>query len=260
MHDAVHSMRPKHKSKQSTRATHSQAVGVLDFDSASVVPTQYGCWKHLPARCVALALLVIAIPMLLVLIVLIRLTSRGPAIYRQVRVGMHGRTFTMFKLRTMRQDAESGSGPVWARLHDPRVTPLGSLMRKLHLDETPQLINVIRGDMTLVGPRPERPEFTQVLAYKIPGYMQRHLVRPGITGWAQIHLPPDTDLESVRRKLILDLEYVQLASLGLDIRIFLVTLLRLFGVTYELSSKLLRLRPNPDVWQTRLSSTEDVEG
>lgn len=136
----------------------------------------------------------------------------------------------MYKIRTMRVDAEAGTGPVWSQRNDPRVTRLGRVVRKLHLDEFPQLINVINGEMGLIGPRPERPEFTQRLAVAIPRYLDRLVVRPGITGLAQINLPPDSDLNSVRRKLALDLRYVQEARLSLDLRILACTCLRLFGI------------------------------
>jgi lipopolysaccharide/colanic/teichoic acid biosynthesis glycosyltransferase len=198
------------------------------------------------------ALLLLAAPLIGILIAAIRLTSAGPGIYRQRRVGLGGRNFTMFKLRTMRIDAETRTGPVWAcGMRDPRMTPLGRWLRRLHLDELPQLYNVARGEMALVGPRPERPEFVGVLAAKIPGYLDRLAVKPGITGLAQINLPPDTDLASVRRKLVLDQEYIQTAGLLLDLRIVLCTLLRLAGLRGGQGVQLLGLRrevtlPEPD--------------
>jgi hypothetical protein len=140
----------------------------------------------------------------------------------------------MYKIRTMQHDAETDSGPVWTRPKDPRVTSVGRLLRKFHLDEIPQLINVLRGEMSLIGPRPERPEFVEVLRKSIPGYMSRLAVRPGITGLAQLNLPPDTDLESVRRKLVLDLEYVERASFLLDCRLLMCTVARLFKLPARL--------------------------
>jgi lipopolysaccharide/colanic/teichoic acid biosynthesis glycosyltransferase len=172
-------------------------------------------------------MLLVSGPFILLLMLAVKLTSRGPAIYSQLRVGLHGKQFYCHKLRTMRADAEAATGPVWARSNDPRVTFLGNIFRKLHLDELPQLWNVFRGEMLLVGPRPERPEFTQRLGVEVPGYLNRLIVMPGITGLAQINLPPDTDLESVRRKIVLDLEYAQHAGLGMDLRIILCTALRL---------------------------------
>ncbi len=199
-------------------------------------------WKIVLDHSAAFLLLLAGLPLIGLLILLVRLTSRGPAIYRQVRVGKSGRTFTMYKLRSMRLDAEAGTGPVWAGTGaDSRVTRLGYWLRRLHLDELPQLINVLKGEMSLVGPRPERPEFVAVLAEKIPGYLDRITILPGITGLAQVNLPPDTDLDSVRRKLVLDREYVGSASLSLDVRIVLCTMLRVFGLRGGRSVQLLNL-------------------
>ena len=181
-------------------------------------------------RAIALVLLVLTLPILAVSWVLVRITSPGPGIFRQRRVGLHGRVFVMYKIRTMRCDAEAATGPVWALERDPRVTLIGRFLRATHFDEIPQLYNVLRGDMLLVGPRPERPEFTTRLAREIPGYMTRLTVRPGITGLAQVNLPPDTDLDSVRRKLALDLTYIAQSNLLLDFRIVLATCLRSVGL------------------------------
>ena len=182
-------------------------------------------------RVMGLLLLVLVSPLIVALVVVIRLTSPGPGIYCQRRVGLRGRIFTMYKLRSMRSDAENRSGPVWASVvRDARVTPLGYWLRRLHLDELPQLYNVARGEMALVGPRPERPEFVQILAEQIPEYLDRLEVKPGITGLAQINLPPDSDLQSVRRKLVLDQEYIRCAGPLFDARIVLCTALRVFGL------------------------------
>ncbi len=194
-----------------------------------ITPAPYFRVKHITSRIGAVILATVALPLTLVLLVLVRLTSRGPGIYCQKRVGLHGQIFTLYKIRTMRSDAEAKTGPVWTEKNDPRVTRLGRLLRRVHLDELPQFLNVLRGEMTLIGPRPERPEFTQQLARKIPGYMDRYSVSPGITGLAQVNLPPDTDVNSVRRKLMLDLEYIRTASFLLDARIVLCTTLRLMG-------------------------------
>lgn len=168
-------------------------------------------------------LFVLAAPMLLVAL-LIKLTSRGGAIYRQERVGLGGKTFVMYKFRTMRLDAEAASGPVWARRNDPRRTMLGVLLRRLSIDELPQLFNVLRGDMSLVGPRPERPCFVQKFSQELPAYMQRHQVLPGITGWAQVNgWRGDTSLE---RRLECDLHYVNHQSFSLNLWILLLTPLR----------------------------------
>lgn len=198
-----------------------------------VEPARAFAWKPWVARAIALVLFVPSLPLLCVLMALVKLTSKGPAIYSQERVGKDGAVFTMYKLRSMTQDAETGTGAVWSQEGDPRVTPIGRFLRDHHLDEFPQLINVIRGEMDLFGPRPERPEFTDILATQVPGYMQRLKVLPGITGLAQINLPPDSDIESVRRKLSLDLEYIRTCSFGLDGLMFVATFLRLLGVPGE---------------------------
>jgi hypothetical protein len=148
----------------------------------------------------------------------------------------------MYKIRTMRHDAEVGTGPVWTQQQDPRVTPVGKVLRKLHLDELPQLFNVLVGDMSLVGPRPERPEFVRVLGEAIPGYRNRLAVRPGITGLAQINLPPDSDLVSVQRKVMLDCEYIERGGLWLDTRLMICTFLRLFKLPEGWLHYLLALR------------------
>jgi sugar transferase (PEP-CTERM system associated) len=173
---------------------------------------------------VALLLLAAALPLLLVLGLLVRLESRGPAIYRQARVGRGGFGFTLHKLRTMRDDAETASGPVWTDTEgDPRVTRLGRFLRRTRLDELPQLWNVVKGDMSFVGPRPERPHFVDVLRLVIPYYDERHSVRPGITGWAQVKFGYGSTIEDSERKLQFDLYYVKNMSLLLDAAIVLET-------------------------------------
>ena len=140
----------------------------------------------------------------------------------------------MYKIRSMRIDAESATGAVWASRKDPRTTFLGSILRKLHLDELPQLFNVIRGDMSLVGPRPERPEFVDKLDKKIDGYRHRLLVKPGITGYAQLNLPSDLDLNDVRKKLVLDFEYIEKASPVFDFLLIFGTALKVVRLTGRL--------------------------
>jgi lipopolysaccharide/colanic/teichoic acid biosynthesis glycosyltransferase len=200
-------------------------------------------WKVLLDRGLAILLLIPGLPLLGLLIALVRLTSRGPGVYSQARVGKGGRVFTMYKLRSMRIDAEVATGPVWSSAgSDSRVTLVGYWLRRLHLDELPQLFNVLRGEMSLVGPRPERPEFVRVLGVQIPHYMDRLSVLPGVTGLAQVNLPPDTDLDSVRRKLALDRDYIGEAGLLLDFRIILCTILRVFGLRGGRSVRLLGLQ------------------
>ena len=177
-------------------------------------------------ECVAAALMLLVLsPVLLALAVAVRLTSPGPAIYRQERVGERGRAFKLLKFRTMRQDAEASSGPVWASGDgDPRITPLGRLLRKTRLDELPQLVNVLKGEMSFVGPRPERPHFVAELRKVIPFYDGRHSVRPGITGWAQVKSGYGSSIEDAQLKLQFDLFYIKHLSFGLDLGILLDTL------------------------------------
>ncbi len=151
------------------------------------------------------------------------LTAPGPLFYRQQRVGRGGQPFATIKFRTMRPDAET-NGAVWASEHDDRVTPLGKWMRQMHIDEIPQVINVLRGEMSIVGPRPERPQFVGEISRALPIYRARHAVRPGITGWAQIHYPYGNSMEDARIKLEYDLYYVQHANLALDVLIMLQTI------------------------------------
>lgn len=174
--------------------------------------------------------LIPAIPLMLLSGLLVRLTSRGPAIYTQTRVGHGGRIFTLYKIRTMVHECESLTGPRWSMPGDPRITPIGRLLRHLHLDELPQLFNVLKGDMSLVGPRPERPEIVKKLRQVVPGYDRRHAVKPGITGFAQIHLPPDSCIRSVKNKLVYDLFYVRNRSMGFEAAIVLATMLKLCGL------------------------------
>lgn len=181
-------------------------------------------WKSLSDALVAFALIIVVSPVVMACALLVKLTSRGPAFYSQTRLGRNGRPFRLYKLRTMRHDAEARTGPVWSTRNDPRVTPVGRFLRETHLDEFPQLVNVLLGHMSLVGPRPERPEIATHLQEQLPLYQQRLHVRPGISGLAQLKLPPDSDLESVRLKLVHDLYYVQHVSPWLDLRILSCTL------------------------------------
>jgi lipopolysaccharide/colanic/teichoic acid biosynthesis glycosyltransferase len=195
-----------------------------------MTPCRYFYVKNVVDPILAFLLLVPALPVMALLMLLVRLTSPGPGIYRQRRVGKRGRLFTMYKIRTMRCDAEAKSGPVWTTVKDPRMTRLGEFLRRFHLDELPQLFNVLRGHMYLIGPRPERPEFVRILTGEIPGYMDRLAVRPGVTGLAQMNLPPDSDLCSVCRKLTLDVHYIRNAGFFLDARALLATAAGLIGL------------------------------
>jgi lipopolysaccharide/colanic/teichoic acid biosynthesis glycosyltransferase len=186
----------------------------------------------------ALTLLTLGAPFVLLAAVLIRLTSRGPALYSQTRLGLGGVPFTIYKLRTMYHDCERRSGVRWSGPGDKRVTPVGWFLRRIHLDEVPQLWNVLRGEMGLIGPRPERPEFVPQLERLIPCYRQRLRMRPGLTGLAQVQLPADTDLESVRRKLACDLYYVQHFGPWLDAQILLATAFYMIGVPFRVPRRL----------------------
>jgi lipopolysaccharide/colanic/teichoic acid biosynthesis glycosyltransferase len=199
----------------------------------------YGPAKRAAEFTTALLLVVLTAPLLLLAALLVKLTSRGPAFYTQTRVGRGGRPFTIYKLRTMIHNAESLTGPRWAVPGDPRITWVGHLLRLSHLDELPQLVNVLRGDMSLTGPRPERPEFVRELEKALPAYRQRLAVRPGVTGLAQVRLPADTDLESVRRKLKYDLYYIREQGPWLDLRLLLCTACYMVGVPFRVSGRLL---------------------
>ena len=171
----------------------------------------------------SLLLLAFTLPVLLLVAFLVKIDLRGPVLYRQSRVGLHGRIFTMLKFRSMRVDAEA-AGPCWAAKRDPRMTRIGAFIRATRLDEVPQLLNVLRGEMSLVGPRPERPHFVQQLAAIIPRYNERTHVLPGITGWAQINYSYGASVEDARAKLAFDLFYINNRSLLLDLHILLKTI------------------------------------
>ncbi len=172
---------------------------------------------------VSLAMLIAASPIILITALAVRVESRGPAIYRQQRVGFGGRRFMCLKFRSMRVDAESDGVPRWASEADPRITRVGALIRKLRVDELPQLMNVLRGEMSFVGPRPERPSFVQELKKEIPFYDVRHSVKPGLTGWAQVRYNYGASVEDARKKLQFDLYYVKNHSLFLDLLILVET-------------------------------------
>lgn len=193
-----------------------------------VMPEPMPAWEESSKRLLDLVVsafvLVLGLPVWFILILIIRLTSRGPAIYRQRRVGRLGREFTMYKFRTMRVDAEAETGPVWATEDDPRYTPVGRWLRKTRFDEIPQFWNVFKGDMSLVGPRPERPYFVEKLAAEIPLYNRRHRVKPGITGWAQVKWKYDASLDDVRQKVKYDLFYIENLGLRRDLQILFRTI------------------------------------
>ena len=179
---------------------------------------------------VAAGMLVAALPILLLAGLLVRITSKGPAIYVQTRLGRGGLPFRIFKIRTMFNNCESLTGPRWSVPGDPRITFVGRILRATHVDELPQLWNVIRGDMSLIGPRPERPEIIGTLENELQDYRDRHAVRPGITGLAQVQLPPDVDIANVADKLVLDKAYIHHLSPRLDLNILICTACHVFGL------------------------------
>ena len=226
--------------------------GVEDFsgptlgpDDPAMAPTVYAQCKYVLDFALALLVLIPAVPFVLASMVLVRLTSRGPLIYSQTRLGRFGRPFTLYKLRTMSHDCERETGPRWSTPDDPRVTPVGRVLRSTHIDELPQLWNVLRGEMSLVGPRPERPEFVSQLERTLPNYRARLSVLPGLTGLAQVQQAPDTDLDSVRRKLEFDLYYAERSSPFLDLRILLSTATGVLGIPFNATRKLFGV-PNED--------------
>lgn len=198
-----------------------------------VLPDPMPTWEKVTKRVFdstfSLLVLVLFFPLWILVALLIRITSSGPAVYQQKRVGVFGKKFTIYKFRTMYSDAEVRSGPVWATANDPRITPLGFWLRKLRIDEVPQFWNVLKGEMSLVGPRPERPYFVEQFEREIPLYTRRLRVKPGITGWAQVKWKYDASLEDVKEKTKYDLFYVENMSLRMDFKILLNTILTVLG-------------------------------
>jgi exopolysaccharide biosynthesis polyprenyl glycosylphosphotransferase len=173
----------------------------------------------------SLTILAIMAPIMIIVAVLVRISSKGPAVFAQERVGRFGKPYIMFKFRTMVADAEKATGPVWAQENDPRITTLGRWMRKTRIDELPQLFNVLRGEMSFVGPRPERAHFVDQFKKQIPLYTRRLNVRPGITGWAQVKWKYDASLEDVKEKTKYDLFYVENMSLRMEFKILFNTVM-----------------------------------
>ena len=193
-------------------------LNLTDSPHSGVQSTQ----KRIEDLVLASALILVTLPLWLAIALGVKLSSRGPVLYRQARITWNGERFDMLKFRSMPVDAEAASGPVWAKPGEQRATPFGAFLRRYSLDELPQFWNVLRGDMSLVGPRPERPEFVERFRHQIPGYMQKHLVRAGITGWAQVNdLRGDSDLE---QRIQYDLYYIDHWSIWFDLRILALTL------------------------------------
>ncbi|WP_421838582.1 TIGR03013 family XrtA/PEP-CTERM system glycosyltransferase [Novosphingobium sp.] len=190
------------------------------FSSGRMISSAF---KRIFDICASLLLLILTAPVIALFAIIVKLDSKGPAFFRQTRVGLYGQNFSLIKLRSMRTDAEA-AGAQWAAKDDPRVTRVGRMIRKLRIDELPQAWTVLKGEMSFVGPRPERPEFVSDLEEKLPYYAERHMVKPGITGWAQINYPYGASIEDSRHKLEYDLYYAKNYSPFLDLLILLQTL------------------------------------
>jgi sugar transferase (PEP-CTERM system associated) len=196
----------------------------LLFSPGSHASRLFLIYKRFASVVISVVGLLLSLPLVPFIILAIKLSSPGRILYWQNRVGRDDRIFRCYKFRTMRSDAEADTGPTWAEDGDPRVTPVGRLLRKTRIDEIPQLLNVLKGDMSLVGPRPERPEFVAALNERIPYYHLRHSVRPGITGWAQILYKYGSSVEDAKEKLRYDLYYIKNSSVGLDLLIIINTI------------------------------------
>ncbi len=198
-----------------------------------IMPDYMPLWERIAKRVldifVALLVLILASPLLVIIAIAIKLDSKGPIFFAQERVGQFGKLFKVIKFRTMIQDAEAKTGPVWATENDPRITKVGRVLRHLRLDELPQAINVLKNEMSLVGPRPEREYFVEKITELYPLYPRRHQVKPGITGWAQVKQGYDTTLEASRLKLKYDLFYLENISLRLDFKIIMYTIYVMFS-------------------------------
>jgi lipopolysaccharide/colanic/teichoic acid biosynthesis glycosyltransferase len=216
-------------------------------EDLSPPPRGYARWKRLLDVAFSSLGLALGLPVLALAALLVKLTSRGPALYSQVRLGLGGRPFRIYKLRSMYRDSEARTGPCWSKRGDARVTSVGRFLRRTHIDELPQLWNILRGDMSLIGPRPERPEMVPGLEQAIPHYRRRLAVPPGLTGLAQVQLPPDTDLDSVRVKVAHDLCYIERSGFLLDCRIILATSCVVVGMPYTITRQLFALPGGKDV-------------
>lgn len=207
--------------------SHRGGISLLSFTDSPLLDWENRLLKRLMDILLSLLALIALSPVLILIALVVKLGSRGPVFYKQKRVGEDGRHFNIYKFRTMRVDAEKETGPIWARENDPRRTFVGTFLRENNLDELPQLLNVLRGNMSLVGPRPERPHFVSQFKEDVPRYMARHSIRSGITGWAQVNgLRGNTSIEE-RTKY--DLYYIENWSLGLDIKIIFMTALKIFS-------------------------------
>jgi len=210
----------------SGQARTSQLYGIPLID---IMPELMPEWekklKRISDVIISLLVLLITLPLNFLVAVAIKLDSRGRILFKQDRIGMNGKEFKIYKFRSMHKDAEKNTGPVWSSKDDPRVTRIGKIIRKLRIDEIPQFFNVLKGEMSLVGPRPERPYFVEMLAEQLPYYKRRLKVRPGITGWAQVKHKYDESIEDVKVKLRYDLFYIENMSIRMDLKILARTVL-----------------------------------
>jgi len=209
-------------------AGHVHSTQIMGQPFMEILPERLSFWEKLVKvfidYFISILVLVAGLPVWIIISIIVKLTSKGPVFYRQERVGKGGKLFKVFKFRSMVNDAEKKSGPVWAGKNDARITPTGNFLRKARIDEIPQLINVIRGEMSIVGPRPERLVFVEELRKMYPFYQKRLTIKPGLTGWAQVKLEYDTDMESVANKLRYDFFYIENQSIFLDLEILARTL------------------------------------
>lgn len=207
---------------------------IYGFPLMDVMPEIMPEWekkvKRLMDISISLIILIVTLPLTLTISILIKLDSPGSIFYKQKRSGLNGKEFQIYKFRSMRSDAEKSTGPVWSQKNDPRITRIGKFIRKVRIDEIPQMINILKGEMSLVGPRPERPFFVEQFSREIPLYKQRLKVRPGVTGWAQVKHKYDENIEDVKTKLRYDLFYIENMSLRMDFKIiFRTVFIVLFG-------------------------------
>jgi len=207
----------------------SKTNQIFGLPLIEIYPEPMPFWEKTSKRLfdiiISIIFLVLLSPLIIIVSIAVKITSEGPVIYSQKRVGMNGKRFTILKFRTMYINAEEKTGPVWAEENDPRVTKAGYWLRKLRIDEIPQFLNVLKGDMSLVGPRPERPHFVEQFTEQIPLYTRRLRMRPGITGWAQVKWKYDGSLDNVREKTKYDLFYIENASLKMDTKILINTII-----------------------------------
>lgn len=227
LHQPVEDIRQDHPTPQKSHAPEPSTLFIFASGLSGIIVRfarkRFEEFKRISDVLLSVAGLIAASPILICAAVLIKLTSCGPALYRQCRVGKDGRLFQIYKLRTMRNDAELKSGAVWAKENDPRITPIGRVLRKTHIDEIPQLFNVLKGEMSIVGPRPERPEMIKDLKEVICDYEKRLRVKPGVTGLAQVWHKYDETIADVRKKIKFDLLYIKRMCLWVDLRIIAST-------------------------------------